>query len=115
MLYIRGSSVRETSGGRLNCNKERGVSMDNRIKIAAIAALLSCSAAYAGDPAQPSDTMAKSLPEFSTLDVNADGAISAEEAKGQADLTAVWADVDADKNGKLSSKEYAEAKARLSK
>ena len=89
--------------------------MDNRIKIAAIAALLSCSAAYAGDPAQPSDTMAKSLPEFSTLDVNADGAISAEEAKGQADLTAVWADVDADKNGKLSSKEYAEAKTRLTK
>jgi hypothetical protein len=75
--------------------------MDKRIKIAAIAALLSCSAAYAGDPAQPADTMAKSLPEFSTLDVNADGA--------------VWAEVDADKNGKLSSKEYAEAKARLTK
>ncbi len=89
--------------------------MDKRIKIAAIAALLSCSAAYAGDPAQPADAMAKSLPEFSTLDVNADGAISSDEAKGQADLTAVWADVDADKNGKLSSKEYAEARTRLSK
>jgi len=92
--------------------------MDNRIKIAVIAALLSCSAAYAGeqagDPAK-SDTMAKALPEFSTLDVNADGAISAEEAKAQAELTAVWADVDADKNGKLSSKEYAEARARLGK
>ena len=89
--------------------------MDKRIKIAAIAALLGCSAAYANDPAQPADTMAKALPEFSTLDVNADGAISSDEAKGQADLTAVWADVDADKNGKLSSKEYAEAKTRLSK
>ncbi len=88
--------------------------MDNRIKIAALAALLSCSAAYAAEPAQ-TDTMAKALPEFSTLDVNADGAISAEEAKGQADLTAVWAEVDADKNGKLSSKEYAEAKTKLSK
>jgi hypothetical protein len=89
--------------------------MDKRIKIAAIAALLGSSAAYATDPAQPADTMAKALPEFSTLDVNADGAISSDEAKGQADLTAVWADVDADKNGKLSSKEYAEAKTRLSK
>jgi hypothetical protein len=89
--------------------------MDNRIKIAALAALLSCSAAYAGDQAQPADTMAKSLPEFSTLDVNADGAISSDEAKGQADLTAVWAEVDADKNGKLSSKESAEARTKLSK
>ncbi len=93
--------------------------MDNRIKIAAFAALLSCSAAFAGeqpaDPATTADPMAKSLPEFSTLDVNADGAISSEEASAQAELTAIWADVDADKNGKLSSKEYAEARARLSK
>ncbi len=89
--------------------------MDNRIKIAALAALLSCSAAFAGDPATTADPMAKSLPEFSTLDVNADGAIDSEEAKAQAELTAVWADVDADKNGKLSSKEYAEARSRLSK
>lgn len=93
--------------------------MDNRIKVAIVAALLSCSAAYAGDqaaePQQKSDTMAKALPEFSTLDVNADGAISQDEAKAQAELGAIWADVDADKNGKLSSKEYAEARSKLGK
>jgi len=87
--------------------------MDNRIKIAAIAALLSCSAAYAGEPAQ--ETMAKTLPEFSTVDVNVDGAISQDEAKALPELTAVWVEADADKNGKLSSKEYSEARSKLSK
>ncbi|HEY4646619.1 MAG TPA: hypothetical protein VIH25_10105 [Steroidobacteraceae bacterium] len=89
--------------------------MDNRIKIAAIAALLSCSAAYAGDPAQQTETMAKALPEFSTVDVNVDGAISQEEAKALPALTTIWAEADADKNGKLSSKEYSEARSKLSK
>jgi hypothetical protein len=89
--------------------------MDNRIKIAAIAALLSCSAAYAGDPAQTAETMSKALPEFSTVDVNVDGAISQEEAKALPELTAVWAEADADKNGKLSSKEYSEARSKLEK
>jgi len=90
--------------------------MDNRIKIATIAALLSCSAAYAGDQAQPTaDPMAKALPEFSTVDVNADGAISQEEAKALPELTTVWAEADADKNGKLSSKEYSEARSKIGK
>jgi len=88
--------------------------MDNRIKIAAIAAVLSCSTAFAGDPVQ-SETMAKALPEFSTVDVNADGAISQEEAKALPELSTVWAEADADKNGKLSSKEYSEARAKIGK
>lgn len=92
--------------------------MDKRVKIAALAALLSCSAAYAGDenaPTTTADPMAKSLPEFSTVDVNADGAISQDEAKSLPELAAVWAEADADKNGKLSSKEYAEARSKIRK
>ena len=113
--------------------------MDNRIKFAALAALLGCAAAYAGDqqpatqPAQPAEqpaqqpteqpatptteetTAAATLPEFSTLDVNGDGVVSQEEAKGQASLVAIFADVDADKNGKLDSREYADARNRLEK
>ena len=89
--------------------------MDNRIKIAAIAALLSCSAAYAADPQTTAEPMAKALPEFSTVDVNADGAISQEEAKALPELTTVWAAADADKNGKLSSKEYSEARSKIGK
>ncbi|HZF25004.1 MAG TPA: hypothetical protein VEZ88_01995 [Steroidobacteraceae bacterium] len=101
--------------------------MDNRIKFAALAALLGCAAAYAGDqpaqqpapqPATPTTeetTAAATLPEFSTLDVNGDGMVSQEEAKGQASLAAIFGDVDADKNGKLDSREYADARNRLEK
>ena len=95
--------------------------MDNRIKLAVLAALLGCATAYAGDqpttPATPptnSETTATSpMPEFSTLDVNGDGVVSQEEAKGQASLSAIFTDVDANHDGKLDSREYAEARNRL--
>jgi hypothetical protein len=89
--------------------------MNDRIRIAALAALLTCSAAYAGDQATQAETMAKSLPEFSKVDANADGAISQDEAATLPELSSVWSEADADKNGKLSSKEYSEARKKLGK
>jgi EF hand len=91
--------------------------MDNRIKFAALAAMLCCSAANAGDQQRPAaagrGTGGAVLPEFSTLDANGDGVISQEEARTQASLAAIFADVDSNNNGKLDSREYAEARNRL--
>lgn len=121
--------------------------MKTRIKFAALAALLSTGAVYAGDPPpseQPPTTPSTSpstapstepstapssdatpmneepqaatqLPEFSTLDVNGDGVVSQEEAKDQPGLAAIFSDVDANHDGKLDSREYAEARNRLEK
>ena len=85
--------------------------MDNHIKFAALAAVLCGVAAHAGD--QPRPAAAAVLPEFSTLDADGDGVISKEEARTQASLAAIFADVDANNNGKLDSQEYAEARNRL--
>ena len=90
--------------------------MDNHIKFAAIAAMLCCAAAYAGDQrpaAAGKETGGAVLPEFSTLDANGDGVISKEEARTQASLAAIFTDVDANNNGKLDSQEYAEARNRI--
>lgn len=91
--------------------------MDNRIKFAALAAILCCAAAHAGDQQRPTaagkQTSAAVLPEFSTIDADGDGVISKEEARTQASLAAIFADVDANNNGKLDSQEYAEARNRL--
>ena len=91
--------------------------MDNHIKFAAIAAMLCCAAAYAGDQPRPAaagkETGGAVLPEFSTLDANGDGVISKEEARTQASLAAIFTDVDANNNGKLDSQEYAEARNRI--
>jgi hypothetical protein len=107
--------------------------MNGTFKIAALAALMTSAAAFAEEPtpapAQPESsqtttstteqtktttdtTMAteSAWPEFTTLDVNGDGYVSKDEAKSNAALTAAWADLDADKNGSLSSAEYAKAK-----
>ena len=101
--------------------------MKYRIKLAVLAALLGCAAAYAGEqapaqqqPATPASpptasatTATTPLPEFSTLDANGDGVVSQEEAKDQASLAAIFNDVDANHDGKLDSREYAEARNRL--
>jgi hypothetical protein len=46
------------------------------------------------------------LPEFKTVDANADGSISKTEAAAVPGLTNVWADADRDQSGSLSSAEY---------
>lgn len=97
------------------------------LKITALAALLTSAAAFAQDPqptppeqatppadqAQPVDaTLATEgqIPEFTTLDTNGDGYVSKDEAKANATLAAKWDELDADKNGALSSAEYQKAK-----
>lgn len=103
--------------------------MNGSLKIAALAALMTSAAAFAQDP-QPAQqpeqqtttsetqstttetTMATEgqWPEFTTLDANGDGYVSKDEAKANAQLQANWDTLDADKNGSLSSSEYAKAK-----
>lgn len=95
--------------------------MNGTLKMAALAALMTSAAAFAQDPTQPAQpqgtqpgdtSMATEAawPEFTTLDANGDGYVSKDEAKANAALTAAWADLDADKNGSLSSAEYAKGR-----
>ncbi|HET9472500.1 MAG TPA: hypothetical protein VFO82_01325 [Steroidobacteraceae bacterium] len=76
----------------------------------------------AEEPAKPAQergttttAAAREVPQFSALDVNADTMISAEEAKASARLSAIFAECDADKNGALSTWEFAEARSKLDK
>lgn len=98
--------------------------MNGMIKIVAVAALLAPAAAFANeDPSQtpapatnPGDTsMATEAqwPEFTTLDTNGDGYVTQEEARASTELAAKFTELDADKNGALSSSEY--QKGRKSK
>jgi hypothetical protein len=102
--------------------------MNGTLKVAALAALMTSAAAFAEEPAPPAQpeqsqatqqpattgesTMAteSAWPEFTTLDVNGDGYVSKDEAKSNAALTAAWDSLDADKNGSISSAEYAKGK-----
>jgi len=90
--------------------------MNGTLKITALAALMTSAAAFAQDP-QPQTTTTDTTmatesqwPEFTTLDANGDGYVSKDEAKANAALVAKWEELDADKNGALSSAEYAKAK-----
>lgn len=84
-------------------------------------ALLATAVLRAGEPtrvAKPAEagtprTPAKDLPQFTALDVNRDTSISAEEARAHAGLAAIFAECDADKNGSLSTWEFAEARSKL--
>lgn len=92
--------------------------MNGTIKVAALAALMASAAAYANeDPSQaqqPATTGTQASdtqwPEFSTLDANGDGYVSREEARSNAGLSGSFSDLDADKNGSLSSTEYQKGK-----
>jgi hypothetical protein len=77
---------------------------------------------FASEPAKPAQesttpttAAAREVPQFSALDVNADTMISAEEAKANPRLSAIFAECDADKNGALSTWEFAEARSKLDK
>ena len=79
-----------------------------------LASMLSAGEAKA-PPTQPTTAAAREVPQFSSLDVNADTMISAEEAKAHPGLAAIFAECDADSNGSLSTWEFAEARSKLDK
>ncbi|NJO23236.1 MAG: hypothetical protein HC868_10170 [Sphingomonadales bacterium] len=73
----------------------------------------------AAEPTKPAESQptaaAREVPQFSALDVNADTMISAEEAQAHPGLAGIFAECDADKNGALSTWEFAEARSKLDK
>jgi EF-hand domain pair len=58
--------------------------------------------------------LAAEAPEFAMIDKNHDGYVSKEEASASPEIMELFTSVDADKDGKLSSTEYAEAIKKLS-
>jgi EF hand len=58
--------------------------------------------------------LAADAPEFAALDTNHDGYVSKEEASTSPAIMELFTNVDANKDGKLSSSEYAEAVKQLS-
>jgi len=74
---------------------------------------LLASAAFAGDE----DRMGheEALPSFTALDANSDGSVSKEEAKASEEVIEEWSEIDTDRNGVLSSSEYANASATSDK
>ena len=86
--------------------------MNTLIKVSALAAVLSASAAFAQDnPSnQPSAQSSGQAADYSKLDANGDGSISKDEAKADPTLSAKFMDLDKDKNGTLSSTELSAAK-----
>jgi hypothetical protein len=100
--------------------------MGNDIRLATLVALLSSWASSHGMQTlrQPGDVpptetnsiqTEQPLPPFSAMDVDADGSVSEREASAHAGLTALFAELDKNRDGQLSVREYAEAKIRLSK
>jgi hypothetical protein len=53
------------------------------------------------------------LPEFATLDVDRDASISRAEASGHAGLAAIFNECDVNRDGSLSTWEFAEARQKL--
>ena len=94
-----------------------------RLTVAAVlcVAVLVAGSLFASEQAKPTPesttptAVAREVPQFSALDVNADTMISAEEAKANPRLAAIFAECDADKNGALSTWEFAEARSKLDK
>lgn len=86
--------------------------MNELIKVAALAAVLSASAAFAQDnpSTEPSAQGSAQAVDYSKLDANADGSISKDEAKADPTLSAKFMDLDKDKNGTLSSTELSASK-----
>jgi len=81
----------------------------------ALASLTLVSTLSAGETKAPTTAAAREVPQFSSLDVNADTMISAEEAKAHPGLAAIFSECDADSNGSLSTWEFAEARSKLDK
>ena len=85
--------------------------MNALIKVSALAAVLSASAAFAQDnpSTEPSAQGSGQAADYSKLDANGDGSISKDEAKGDPTLSAKFSELDKDKNGTLSSTELSGA------
>ena len=82
--------------------------MNALIKVAALAAVLSASAAFAQDyPATPSSQSGAQSVDYTKLDKNGDGNISKDEAKADPSLSAKFDALDTDKSGSLSTTELA--------
>jgi len=58
-------------------------------------------------------TFAAEAPQFNDVDKNKDGYISQDEAKSVPEIMKLFATVDADRDGKLSPAEYANAMKEL--
>jgi len=86
--------------------------MNGAMKVAALAAVLACSAAFADDT-KTTATGNNEWPEFSTLDQNGDGNISKDEAKAQSLLASRYSEIDNDMDGKLSAEEYNKARDHM--
>ena len=85
--------------------------MNELIKVAALAAVLSASAVFAQDPStQPAAQGSAQSVDYTKLDANADGSISKDEAKMDPTLSAKFSELDKDKNGTLSSTELSASK-----
>ena len=86
--------------------------MNTLIKVAALAAVLSASAAFAQDypSTEPSAQGSAQSVDYTKLDANADGSISKDEAKMDPTLSAKFSELDKDKNGTLSSTELSASK-----
>ena len=75
-------------------------------KVAALAAVLSFTAAFAQDyPSNASSKTGAESMDYATLDKNGDGNISKEEAKADPALSAKFDALDNDKSGSLSTTE----------
>jgi hypothetical protein len=86
--------------------------MNARIGTALVALVL-----VAGCSAKAPDSGATAVegaaPTFRSLDINADGSLTPDEAEYYADLSAVFVEADADSDGRLSSAEYDDAVQNL--
>ena len=88
--------------------------MNALIKVAALAAVLSASAAFAQDypSTEPSAQSSGQAADYSKLDANGDGSISKDEAKMDPTLSAKFSELDKDKSGSLSTTELSAAKSK---
>jgi hypothetical protein len=94
----------------------RSINMTS-IKLAALAALAVSVSAFANPPTDQTTTTTESttssstttttVPDFKSLDTNKDGMVSKDEAAANVDLSAQFDTLDADRNGSLSTSEYA--------
>jgi hypothetical protein len=75
--------------------------------IAALAALLVIAGCDANQPGTSMDEVgAESAPEFSSIDANADGSLTPEEAQTNAQLSSMFAEADTDGDGRINRDEY---------